>query len=41
MDLLKDFYEEDSQRFWDPCEGPIGRDKHLLKLAKEKIFVQF
>ena len=35
---LKDFYEVDSQRFWDPCEGPIGRDLHLLKIAKEEEF---
>ena len=38
MGILEEFYEIDSQRFWDPCNGPIGRDLHLLKIANEKNF---
>ena len=35
MTNLVDFYDKDSDRFWDPIDGPIGRDIHLLKLSQE------
>ena len=38
MSYLEEFYEVDSKRFWDPCDGPIGRDLHMIDLAYEKEF---
>ncbi len=32
MTSLKEFYENDSQRFWNPLDGMIGRDLHLAAL---------
>ena len=32
MTSLKDFYENDSTRFWNPLEGMIGRDLHLAEI---------
>ena len=26
MDVLKDYYERDADRFWDPRKGMVGRD---------------
>jgi hypothetical protein len=28
-DFLKDYYERDSKRFWDPSSGYTGRDKYV------------
>ena len=38
MSYLAEFYDLDSKRFWDPCDGPIGRDLHMIDLAYEKEF---
>lgn len=33
-DVLKAFYEKDSERFWDPRNGLVGRDIHIAALAE-------
>jgi SAM-dependent methyltransferase len=32
VDLLKQYYEEDAERFWDPREGMTGRDLDIYPL---------
>ena len=31
---LKEFYEKDAERFWDPRQGLVGRDLHIYPLLR-------
>jgi SAM-dependent methyltransferase len=33
--LLKDFYEDDTSRFWNPLDGMKGRDLHVYPLLND------
>ena len=33
--LLREFYDRTAERFWDPAEGPIGRDLEVLPLLSD------
>jgi SAM-dependent methyltransferase len=35
IDRLKQFYEGDADRFWDPRRGMVGRDLHVYPLLRE------
>lgn len=35
MEALKDFYEEEADRFWDPVKGMTGRDLDVYPLLSE------
>jgi len=37
VSILKDFYERDSQRFWDPAKGMVGRDEIIYPLLAGKL----
>ena len=37
MNYINEFYENSSERFWDPEKGPIGRDIHTLPLISDKL----
>ncbi|MBF0466468.1 MAG: class I SAM-dependent methyltransferase [Nitrospirae bacterium] len=34
-EILNNFYDRTSERFWDPLKGPVGRDKIVLPLIHD------
>tara|TARA_X000000950_G_scaffold289373_1_gene412514 strand:+ start:5405 stop:6124 length:720 start_codon:yes stop_codon:yes gene_type:complete len=42
MNYLNEFYDDTSKRFWNPADGPIGRDLQVLPLVKgEGSFLEY